>query len=152
MRRAGRGLAVAGGVVAVLLLAGCFGPSTESLIAQAEDDFNLLVDAASAVDVAVLHTLEVEKPVAEPCSPDAEDEQTVFVAAGTFAIPARAPDERKLLKELTRSFDEERWMAVDRSQLLDKQSAYLDDDGIVATVTIEGGLLVITVFSPCRAP
>lgn len=137
----------------MLLLAGCwFGPSTESLIAQAEVDFDVLVDAASAADIAVLHTLEVEKPVSELCSPDTEDEQTVFVAAGTIAIPARAPDERELLKELTRSFDEERWMAVDRSQLLDQQSAYLDDDGIVATLTIESGLLVITVFSPCRAP
>jgi hypothetical protein len=151
VRGAGRGIAVVGGVAAVLLLSGCFGPSTESLISQSHEDFELVVDAASAVDLAVLHTLEVEEPVSELCAPDTDQEQTVFIAAGTIAITAQGPDQRELLDGLASTLDEERWTPVERSTLRSLQRAYLDPLGSTATITIEDGLLVIAVFSPCRA-
>jgi hypothetical protein len=135
----------------VLLLAGCFGPDRQVLIDQAHDDFDGLVTVASAVDEAVLHTLEVEKPSAEACDPESKDARnTVFIAAGTMAIQSAATDEFDLLEQFRPSFDDgERWTRVD--DLGEGQLAWVDVDGITASVKIDQGLLVIAVFSPCRS-
>lgn len=138
-----------------LLLTGCFGPGEDELIKQASADFDTLVDEASAVDVAVLHTLEVEEPGVEACDtdPDADQHRTVFVAAGTMAIQTDTSDGREVVDgfELSEKADndEERWTEV-RKGLTGTQRAWVDPDGITASVTVEDGLLVVTVFSPCR--
>lgn len=149
--RAAKGAVVAAAVV--LLLAGCFGPGEDELIKQASGDFKGLVDQAAAADVAVLHTLEVEKPAVESCGAKTEDEHTVFVAAGTIAVQADSVDERELVDgfELSEKTDddEERWTEV-RKDLDTGQRAWVDPQGITATVTVDDGLLVVAVFSPCR--
>lgn len=136
--------------VVVLSLTGCFGPDESIAIEQAEADFQHLVDEASAVDVAVLHTLEVEAPATEPCKADTDDRHTAYVAAGTVAVGATETDERDLLTGFESSFDEERWVPVERTELPGTRRAYVDADGITSTITVEDGLLVIAVFSPCR--
>lgn len=138
--------ALAGAVV--LLLTGCFGPGEDELIAQAKADFAALVDQAAAVDVEVLHTLEVEKPAVEACEGDTDAQRTVFVAAGTMAIQTTGVDERDLVGEFEPTSDvEDRWTPVDRPET---QRAWVGTEGITASVTIDDGLLVIAVFSPCR--
>jgi hypothetical protein len=147
--------AAAAVAVLALLLTGCSGQGEDELINRASHDFDALVDQASAVDVAVLHTLEVEKPSVEACGtdPDADRERTVFVAAGTTAIQAESDDEAELVDgfELTETTDDEkeRWTEV-TDGVADLQRAWADADGITASVTVEDGLLVVAVFSPCR--
>jgi hypothetical protein len=137
----------------VLLLSGCFGPGEDELIKQASGDFDALVDQAAAVDVAVLHTLDVEKPAVEACDAKTEDERTVFVAAGTMAVQTDSADERDLVEgfELSEKSDDkkERWTEVTKD-LEDGQRAWVDPQGITASVTVDDGLLVVAVFSPCR--
>jgi len=134
-----------------LLLSGCFGPGKDDLIAQATIDFGDLVGRAAAADVAVLHTLEVEDSVAESCDTESDEEHTVFVAAGTIAVQATSVEERELLEGFEPSFgDAERWTEI-HSDLASSQRAYVDVDGITASVKIDDGLLVIVVFSPCRS-
>lgn len=150
-------IAAAAGVAlaTVVLLAGCFGPSRDEVIDLAQRDFDSLVDQASAVDEAVLHTLEVEKPVSESCGSqtEADEKHTVFVAAGTMAIQSTGVDERELLEGFTiekiEKGEEERWTEI-RLGLMPGQRAFVDDAGITASVKIDDGLLVIAVFSPCR--
>jgi len=145
--------AIAAAALAVLVgLSGCSAAGEDELVAQAKADFDALVESASAVDVAVLHTLEVEEPAAEPCDsePDSEKEHTVFVAAGTFAIQATEAQEDELLTSFAPLFDdEERWTEIS-DDLPSTQRAYVDVDGITAAVTVDEGLLALTVFSPCR--
>ncbi len=133
----------------LLLLTGCFGPSTDELKALAQTDFDALVDVASGADIAVLHTLEVEEPSAEACDTEHPDAQhTVFVAAGTMAIQTTGVEERDLLTEFEPTFDDpERWTEVDRPG---EQRAYVGVEGITASMTIDDGLLVIAVFTPCK--
>ena len=137
----------------VLLLAGCFGPGEDELIKQASVDFDTLVDQAAAVDVAVLHTLDVEKPAVEACGAETDDERTVFVAAGTIAVQADSVDERELVEgfQLREQTDDEkqRWIEVKKG-LETEQRAWVDPQGITASVTVDDGLLVVAVFSPCR--
>ncbi len=137
----------------VLLLAGCFGPGEDELIKQASVDFDTLVDQAAAVDVAVLHTLDVEKPAVEACGAETDDERTVFVAAGTIAVQADSVDERELVEgfELREQTDDEkqRWIEVKKG-LETEQRAWVDPQGITASVIVDDGLLVVAVFSPCR--
>jgi hypothetical protein len=142
---------VAVAAVVALMLTGCFGPDKHVLIDQAHDDFDGLVAVASAVDEAVLHTLEVEKPSSETCDPESKDaENTVFIAAGTMAIQSADTDEFDLLEQFRPSFDDrERWTRV--RDLGEGQLAWVDVDGITASVKVEDGLLVIAVFSPCRS-
>ncbi|CAN5194949.1 hypothetical protein BH11ACT5_BH11ACT5_10800 [soil metagenome] len=152
--RAARGVAAATVASAVvLLLAGCFGPGEDELIKQASADFGALVDQAAAADVAVLHTLDVEKPAVEACDAETDDERTVFVAAGTIAVQADSVDERELVEgfELSEKTDDEkeRWTEV-RKGLETDQRAWVDPEGITASVTVDEGLLVVAVFSPCR--
>jgi hypothetical protein len=146
------------GVAAALLLTGCFGPGEDELIAQAKTDFASLADQASAVDVAVLHTLEVEDPASESCGTESDNEHTVFVAAGTLAVQSTSVDERELLDgfELEppssgrgKDAEPQRWTEI-RADLDTSQRAWVDVDGITASVTIDDGLLVVAVFSPCR--
>lgn len=144
------------GVVAVLAvtlslsLTGCFGPGEEEVIAQAQADFDALVEEASAVEITVLRTLEVEDPVSEPCDPDTDATHTVFVAAGTMAIQAGRHDERELAQLIEPDDDAEgeRWTEIGGLPLA--QRAYVGDEGVTASVKADDGLLVITVFSPCR--
>ena len=149
MRAPGRRLIGAAGVaaVAVLALTGCFGPDPSIAIDRAGDDFGALVEVASAVDVDVLHTLEVEPPVSESCDTESESVHTAYVAAGTVAVAATQAQERDLLTEF--ALDPERWQRID-SATGSTRRAYVDEDGITSTVTVENGLLVIAVFSPCR--
>jgi len=150
--RAGTAAAAVAAAV-VLLLSACFGPGEDELIKQASSDFDGLVDQAAAVDVAVLHTLDVEKPAVEACDVDNDDERTVFVAAGTIAVQADSVDERELVEgfELSEKTDDEkeRWTEVKRG-LDTEQRAWVDPQGITASVTVDDGLLVVAVFSPCR--
>ena len=137
-------------VATVLLLSGCFGPGKEALIQQASDEFDILVEQASSIDVAVLHTLEVEDPASESCADESNDEHTVFIAAGTMAIQTTDVDEREVLAEFGPTFaDGQRWTEI-TTGLDDKQRAFVDLDGISASIQIDDGLLVIAVFSPCR--
>ena len=147
MRAAG---AVAVALATALLLSGCFGPGKEALIKQASDDFEVLVDKASSIEFEVLHTLEVEDPASESCAAESSDEHTVFIAAGTMAIQTTGVEEREVLSGFAPLFaDEERWTEI-TTGLDDKQRAYVDTDGISASIQIDDGLLVIAVFSPCR--
>ena len=153
MRAAKGGAAAVVAAAVVLLLSGCFGPGEDELITQAADDFDTLVDQAAAVDVAVLHTLDVEKPAVESCGAKTEDERTVLVAAGTMAVQTDSVDERELVEgfELSEKSDDdtERWTEV-RKGLEATQRAWVDPNGITASVTVDDGLLVVAVFSPCR--
>ncbi len=151
MSRARLAGAAALGLAVVLGLSGCFGPGEEELVARAAADFDAIVEQAAAAELDVLYTLEVEKPVSESCDPETDAEHTVFVAAGTTAIQATPGQELELVAGLqppAGSDDEERWTEVDG--LPKTQRAYLDADGITAAVRVDSGLLVITVFSPCR--
>ena len=139
------------GLALVLSLTGCFGPGEDELIAQARIDFDALVDQAADADFEVLHTLEVEDPLSESCDNETDAEHTVFVAAGTTAVQADRDDEQQLLDGLElheESDGEERWTAI--GGLPDAQRAYVDADGITASLKVDDGLLVIAVFSPCR--
>jgi hypothetical protein len=143
---------VAAGIV--LLLSGCFGPGEDELIALAAADFDSLVEQASAADVEVLRTLEVEDPSVEACDDtEADDEHTVFVAAGTLAVQTDAVDGRALIDgfELSEKTDdgEDRWTEVARGTA-GTQRAWADENGITASATVDDGLLVVAVFSPCR--
>ena len=134
----------------VLLLSGCFGPSPDELIATASADFDALVDQASAVDVAVLHTLEVDDPAVEPCD-DGDTEHTVLVASGTMAVQTDDVDARALIDGFEPSTRDEDhpWTEVTLG-VSGIQRAWADTQGITASVTVDDGLLVIAVFSPCR--
>lgn len=143
--------AAAVAAVVALLLTGCFGPGEDELIERASADFGTLVDHAAAVDVEVLHSLEVEAPAAESCDNDADHERTVFVAAGTMAIQSDAVDERVLVDgfEPSPRADDKPWTEITKGTS-GIQRAWVDVDGITATVTVDEGLLVVAVFSPCR--
>lgn len=134
-----------------LLLAGCFGPGPDELLAQAHDDFDALVDQASAVDVEVLRTLAVDKPVVQECDADSADEHTVLVASGTMAIQTDAKDARALVDgfEPAPRPKDEPWREITKG-VSGVQRAWVDSDGITASVTVEDGLLVVAVFTPCR--
>jgi hypothetical protein len=140
------------GIAVVLALAGCSAMGEDELIAQAHSDFDALVEDAAAVDVSVLHTLEVEEAVSTSCDEDSDAEHTVFVAAGTIAVQATLDEWRDLVETLAPqddSHDAPRWSEIDG--LPPAQRAYVDANGITAAVGVEDGLLVITVFSPCTA-
>lgn len=136
---------------AVLLLAGCFGPGPDELLAQADSDFDALVDQASAVDLEVLHTLEVDEPLVEACGTDSDDEHTVLVASGTMAVQTDAADERALVDafEPAARPKDEPWREIAKG-VSGVQRAWVDQDGITASVTVDDGLLVVAVFTPCR--
>lgn len=147
--RAPTALAVAAAVT--LLLAGCFGPGPDELLARADSDFDALVSQASAVDLAVLHTLEVDEPRVEACGTDSEDEHTVLVASGTMAVQTDASDGRALVDafEPAARPKDEPWREITKG-VSGVQRAWVDHDGITASVTVEDGLLVVAVFTPCR--
>ncbi|CAN5335530.1 hypothetical protein BH09ACT5_BH09ACT5_18960 [soil metagenome] len=154
MRASRAGAAAAVAIAVALGLSGCFGPGEDELIALASADFDTLVDQASGVDTEVLRTLEVEEPAVEACDDtDAEDEHTVFVAAGTMAVQTDGADGRALVEafELSGKDDdgEPRWTEVEEGTS-GTQRAWADADGITASVIVEDGLLVVAVFSPCR--
>lgn len=145
-----RGLAAAGvAVAAVILLSGCFGPDPEVAIEQAADDFAALVAVASATDETVLRTLEVEDPVSESCDTESDKQHTVYIAAGTLAIQADDAAGGALVDSFSDSFTDERW-SVMPDPPGDIQEGGIDTAGITATVTVDEGLFVIAVFSPCR--
>ena len=149
-RTAGAGAAL--GVALLLALSGCSGPGEDELIAQAKAEFDALVEDAAAVELDVLHTLEVEDPVSTSCDEESDAEHTVFVAAGTMAVQSTPGDEAgliKLLKPEPPVDDEaEGWTEIDG--LPSGERAYLSPEGITVAVSARQGLLVITVFSPCR--
>lgn len=134
----------------VLLLSGCFGPSPEELVERASADFDSLVEQAAAVDVEVLHTLEVDEPAVEPCD-DGDTEHTVLVASGTMAVQADDADAHSLIDgfEPSARDDDNPWTEVTLG-VSGIQRAWADARGITASVTVDDGLLVVAVFSPCR--
>lgn len=146
--------AVAGVIAATLLLAGCSAADDTALVDRAGSDFDALVSVASATDVAVLRTLEVEEPSVESCDPENENARyTVFVATGAFAIGSEAADRTQVLSSFEPSFaavgdESPRWGSVEG--LPADQQAWVGVEGITASMTIDDGLLVIAVFSPCR--
>jgi hypothetical protein len=150
-----RGAAVVATAVTVLLaLTGCFGADVATLTERAQAEFDRLVAQASAVDTAVLRSLETEEPATESCVLDeesgSEGEHVVFVAAGTFSVGTTGPDEREVLSELGDGFDEELWTPMIVADGIEDQVGFADPDGVAAILSLQDALLVISVFTPCR--
>ena len=50
---------------------------------------------------------------------------------------------------MTAAIDPEVWATIDADGLAGREGAWVDESGIVATVSYESPLLVIAVFTPC---
>jgi hypothetical protein len=138
------------GALLVGALAGCATPDPEKLEDRAETVFGNVVDAASALDAAVLRTLEVAPAEDVACDEPEDARQTAMVATGTLAIEATERDSIQVLEAVDAELDPERWDAIRVDRDL-TQRAWADDEGIVVAVTAEGSIVTLAVFTPCLA-
>lgn len=141
---------IAMAAAAGVLLAGCAAGRDEAT-SRAAAVFDGLVAAAAGVDASVLRTLEVRTTSEAGCGDDTDDVQTTAVATGTLAVAATAADLDSVADTVVGALDGDGWRAIEPTEGL-VQRAYQDADGTRATVTEDGRVLVIAVFSACFAP
>ncbi|WP_341579907.1 hypothetical protein [Microbacterium schleiferi] len=134
---------------ASVVLAGCAGPDIAELESDAESAFDTLVAAAGAVEEGVLRTLEVASSEVQRCGEQDRGVQRAFTAVGSVSVAADYAAEDALVEAVTAAIDPEEWTAIDADAVAGKEGAWVDESGIVATVSYDSPLLVIAVFTPC---
>lgn len=134
---------------ASVLLAGCAGPDIAELESDAESAFDALVAAAGAVEEGVLRTLELTGPEEQACGEQDRGMQRAFTAVGSVSVGADYAAEDALVDAVTAAIDPEEWTPIDADGVAGKDGAWVDEGGIVATVSYDSPLLVIAVFTPC---
>lgn len=137
-------------VSASVMLAGCAGPSIDELETDAEAAFHSLVAAAGAVEEGVLRTLEVTGPDEQTCGDQGRGLQRTYVAVGSVSVGANYAAEDALVNAVTAVIDSEEWTPIAAGGIAGREGAWIDENGVVATVTYDSPLLVIGTFTPCR--
>ncbi|MGP6205461.1 hypothetical protein [Microbacterium sp. F2] len=134
---------------ASVLLAACAGPDIAELESDAESAFDALVGVAGATEEGILRTLEVASPEEQPCGEHDRGVQRVFTAVGSVSVGADYAAEDALVDAVTEEIDPEEWTPIDADGVAGKDGAWVDESGIVATVSYDSPILVIAVFTPC---
>ncbi|MEV8358867.1 hypothetical protein [Microbacterium sp. NPDC076895] len=134
---------------ASVLLAACAGPDIAELESDAESAFDALVGVAGATEEGILRTLEVASPEEQPCGEQDRGVQRVFTAVGSVSVGADYAAEDALVDAVTEEIDPEEWTPIDADGIAGKDGAWVDESGIVATVSYDSPILVIAVFTPC---
>lgn len=128
-------------------LAACASPDPREARDAASAVFDDLVAAAASVDTAVLRTLETDDPAQLACDRPAGAAQTAFTARGTLSVGADDADAAVVVAAVAAHLEEGRWDPL--RSAASHQSAWVDRAGTVATVTAEGPVIAIAVFTPC---
>lgn len=140
---------VVGLVSASVLLAGCAGPDVAELESDAQTAFDTLVATAAGIDVGILRTLEVSSPQEQTCGEQDRGVQHAFVAVGSVSVGADHATEDALVDAVTAAVDPADWTPIAGDAIAGRDGAWVDESGIVATVSYDSPLLVIAVFTPC---
>ncbi|MDQ1130763.1 hypothetical protein [Microbacterium sp. SORGH_AS_0888] len=147
---AARRLAVGGALLVLVAgLAACAPRDPRAAEEAASAVFDDLVAAAGRVDTAVLRTLEVDDPSELACARPEGSVQRVYTARGTLAVEAADADASLVVDAVAARLDPGRWDTIRAPE--PRQSAWTDEDGTVATVTADGPVIAIAVFTPCLA-
>ena len=111
------------------------------------------MEAAGAVEEGTLRTLETTGPEEQSCGEQDRGTQRTFAAVGSVSVGADYAAEDALVDAVTAAIDPEVWATIDADGLAGREGAWVDESGIVATVSYDSPLLVIAVFTPClKAP
>lgn len=140
---------VVGLVSTSLALTSCAGPGIDELEANAQRAFDELVTAAEAADETVLRTLEVSGPEEQACGADDRGLQRAFVAVGSVSVGADDAAQGALVDAVTSVIDDEEWTPIDPEGIAGREGAWVDEVGVVATVSYDAPVLVIATFTPC---
>ena len=68
---------------------------------------------------------------------------------GDDVARARTTSPMAFVDAVTAAIDPEVWATIDADGLAGREGAWVDESGIVATVSYDSPLLVIAVFTPC---
>lgn len=148
-RAAGVIVGAAGLVAASVLLVGCAGPDIDELEADAAAAFHSLVAAAESVEEGVLRTLDVSGPDEQPCGEEGRGLQRAFVAVGSVSVGADEAAEGALVDAVAAAIDPERWAPIAPDDIAGREGSWVDESGIVATISYDSPLLVVATFTPC---
>jgi hypothetical protein len=138
-------------VASLLLAAGltaCAAPDPQEVTDSAERVFDDLVSSAAELDAELLRTWDVAPPEEITCADPEDTRQTVLVATGTLAVQAAEGDSIHVFEAVDEQLRGERWDAIRVDRTL-TQRAWADDQGIVVSVTAEGSVVTVAVFTPC---
>jgi len=136
-------------VSASVLLTACAGPDLDELETDAAAIFDTLVVAAGAVEEGTLRTLETTGPEEQTCGEQDRGTQRTFAAVGSVSVGADYAAEDALVDAVTRAIDPAEWTPIDAEGDAGRDGAWVNEGGIVATVSYDSPLLVIAVFTPC---
>ncbi len=135
----------------VLLTACTPGPAPREVRAEAQAQFDDLVDVLAEADPAVLRSVTVAPLVEEACGADGEEPgtRTSLVATGTLSITSDDTALAPISEEVAAVVDEDVWDRIRPRQDAGEQRAWASETGVVATVTTAAPTVVIAVFTPC---
>lgn len=136
-------------VSASVLVTACAGPDLDELESDAAAVFDTLVVAAGAVEEETLRTLETTGPDEQTCGEQDRGTQRTFAAVGSVSVGADHAAEDALVHAVTAAIDSEEWTPIEADGNAGRDGAWVDESGIVATVSYDSPLLVIAVFTPC---
>lgn len=134
---------------AALTLSGCsFGPDPREVFDRTESVFDQLTQELSAVDPAVLRTVEVVP--SEPLACEGEETQQTRVLRGTLSVRAEDGALTGVIDSLASTLDSDEW-AVDDLAPSDIRT-FTSEDGINVTITDDSPVVLVAVFGPCLPP
>ncbi|MEV7692554.1 hypothetical protein AB0N73_04410 [Microbacterium sp. NPDC089189] len=136
-------------LVALLALAGCAGPDPDVVTDSARATFDALVARAADVDPAVLRTLQTAEPADQECARPEGSSQTAFTATGTLSVAADPAEASRIRSDLAGTLDGGEWSTIRAAEGSPAQQAWISEENIVTTLTVDGPTLVIAVFTPC---
>jgi len=134
---------------AALALTGCsFGPDPQEVNDRTTAVFDELTQELSAVDTAVLRTVEVVSEDPLPC--EGEETQQSHLVRGTLSVRAEDGALTGVIDSLAATLDSDEW-TVDGLAPSDIR-AWTNADGINVTITDASPVVVVAVFGPCLPP
>lgn len=136
-------------LVAILALAGCAGPDPDVITDSARETFDALVAQAAAVDPSLLRTLQTAEPADQECARPEGSAQTAFTATGTLSVEADPSETARIRAELADTLADGGWSPIRASEGSAAQQAWVSEEDVVTTLTVDGPTLVIAVFTPC---